>query len=246
VPRASEVRRGLVIRRTPLPSGDVVATLLSPEGKWRAIARRGKRIGGGVARLSLFHDVTVQVLLRPGDELALVTHVALTGALPGLTRPEAYPFAHLLAELADLLTPLDAGVDGAYRLLASGLRGLHGHHDPEAVALAYAWRQLALAGLAPDAAACDRCGAAPDALLPDVARARCRACRTSSTGNGSASDGALVLGEAALRDVARLARGSLSDAIADPPTERAAQWRALRGFVGEQVGIVNAWTSLPC
>lgn len=231
MPSRSVVRRGLVLRRTPLPSGDVIATILSPDGKWRAIARRGKRMGGSLGRLSLFHDVTVQVALRPGDDLALVTQVTLTGALDGLTRPEAYPYAHLLAELADLLNPIDLDAENAHRLLASGLRGLHEHHDPEAVGLAYAWRQLALAGLAPDVAACERCGGEPEALLIAAGRARCRACR---------GDEGMVLGAAALHDLARLARGSLTSAVTHPPRDRAAQWRALRAYASEHVGVVHA------
>jgi hypothetical protein len=47
-----------------------------------------------------------------------------------LARPEAYPYAHLLAELADVLTVEHPVDDRFYALVASGLRGLHGHDDP--------------------------------------------------------------------------------------------------------------------
>ena len=171
--RRTQVRDAIVLRRSPLPSGDVVATLLSPTGTWRAVVRKGRLPGGNLARLSLFHDVTVQYWRRNDDDLALVTQVQLNGALSGLTRPEAYPYAHLLAELTDALTVDHPVSDRWYALLASGLRGLDVHHDPEAVGLAYAWRLIATAGVAPAVGRCARCGAAPDRLDVADGTARC-------------------------------------------------------------------------
>lgn len=176
--RRYRVDHGIVIRRTVLPSGDVVATLLSETGKWRGIARKGKKLGGSHGRLSLFHDVTVQHYRRRDDDLALVTQVELNGALPRLSDPAVYPYAHLLAELADRLT-VDVHLgEPFYAYLASGLRGLHAHHDPEAVALAYAWRLLAQAGLAPEVRRCVGCGRADGLASFDVARGgmACDAC----------------------------------------------------------------------
>ena len=174
--RRTQVRDALVLRRSPLPSGDVVATLLSPGGTWRAIVRKGRLPGGNLARLSLFHDVTVQFWRRGDDDLALITQVQLNGALAGLARPEAYAFAHLLAELADVLTVQHPVDERFYTMVASGLRGLHAHDDPEAVGLAYAWRLLGLAGIAPDVGACGRCGAPPAYLLVAEGTACCAAC----------------------------------------------------------------------
>ncbi|MBA2665581.1 MAG: recombination protein O N-terminal domain-containing protein, partial [Trueperaceae bacterium] len=151
---------GIILRRSPLPSGDVVVTLLSEHGKWRAVARKGKLPGGNLARLSLFHDVRVQAYRRREDDLAVLTQVTLNGALAGLTRPEVYPYAHVLADLADALS-VDVHVgEDLVRVVTSGLRGVARHHDPDAVALVYAWHLVRLAGLAPRAGPCDRCGAA--------------------------------------------------------------------------------------
>ena len=147
--RRYQVSEGIVIRRRSLPSGDVVATILSQGGKWRGVARKGTIPGGNLGRLSLFHDVTVQSYRRHEQDLAVLTQVQLNGALPNLSRPEIYPLANLLAELADALT---VGVhlgERIYQYLASGLRGLNRSGDPERVAIVFCWRLLQVAGLAP-------------------------------------------------------------------------------------------------
>lgn len=233
--RHTQVRDALVLRRSPLPSGDVVATLLSPNGTWRAVVRKGRLPGGNLARLSLFHDVTVQYWRRRDDDLALVTQVQLNGALPGLARPEAYPYAHLLAELTDVLTVDHPIGDRWYATVASGLRGLAVHHDPEAVALAYAWRLVATAGLAPAVAGCARCGAAPDRLDVADGTARCAAHASEAS-----ADADVRLGADGMVELARLVRGPLGDAVAAPPAERARHWRALRRYVRWHVGEVRA------
>jgi DNA repair protein RecO (recombination protein O) len=255
--RRTQVRDALVLRRSPLPSGDVVATLLSPGGTWRAIARKGRLPGGNLARLSLFHDVTVQFWRRADDDLALITQVQLNGALAGLSRPEAYPYAHLLAELADVLTVQHPVDERFYTLVASGLRGLHGHDDPEAVGLAYAWRLLGLAGIAPDVRACANCGGAPSYLNVAEGTARCAACHATGTKDGlgepregqrpdEGRGGPLFLGEAAIAELDGLVRGPLSAAVHEPPADRAPHWRALRRFVHWHVGEVRALAAVPC
>jgi DNA repair protein RecO (recombination protein O) len=255
--RRTQVRDALVLRRSPLPSGDVVATLLSPGGTWRAIARKGRLPGGNLARLSLFHDVTVQFWRRGDDDLALITQVQLNGALAGLARPEAYPYAHLLAELADVLTVQHPVDERFYSLVASGLRGLHGHDDPEAVGLAYAWRLLGLAGIAPDVRACASCGGPPSYLYVAEGTARCAACHAAAaTGApavprggphpGGSHGGPLFLGEAGVNELDGLVRGPLAAAVHAPPTDRAPHWQALRRFVHWHVGEVRALAVVPC
>ena len=230
----SQVRDALVVRRHPLPSGDLVVTLLSPDGKWRAIARKGRLPGGNLARLSLFHDVTVQAYWRRDDDLPLVTQVRLNGALSGLSRPEVYGYAHLLAELSDQLTTEARGDERCYALLASGLRGLQQHADPEVVGLIYAWRLLREAGFSPRVARCERCGEASAHFLPDQGTSRCEACL------GLDSPRALALGANALADLDRLLRGSLQALISDPPGDRRAAWRALRAFARWHIGTLRS------
>jgi DNA repair protein RecO len=249
--RRTQIRDAIVLRRSPLPSGDVVATLLSPTGTWRAVVRKGRIPGGNLARLSLFHDVTVQFWRRNDDDLALVTQVQLNGALSGLTRPEAYPYAHLLAELTDALTVDHPVSERWYALLASGLRGLDAHHDPEAVGLAYAWRLVATAGMAPDVARCARCGAAPDRLDVADGTARCaeHAPETGAEGAAefggpsvaAASAGAVAyLGFAGMEALSLLVRGPLATAVAEPPSDRPRHWRTLQRYVRWHVGEVRA------
>jgi DNA repair protein RecO (recombination protein O) len=235
--RRTHVRDALVLRRSPLPSGDVVATLLSPAGTWRAVVRKGRLPGGNLARLSLFHDVTVQYWRRRDEDLALITQVRLNGALSGLVRPETYPYAHLLAELTDALTVDHPVSDRWYALVASGLRGLNAHHDPEAVGFAYAWRLVVTAGLAPDVRVCARCGAPPTHLAIEEGTAHC-AQHADPTGRD------VSMGEAGLRELDALLRGPLGAAVASPPHDRHTHWRALHRYVRWHVGEVRSLTTL--
>ena len=235
------VSDALVLRRTPLPSGDVVVTLLSEHGKWRAVARKGRLPGGNLARLSLFHDVTVQAYRRRADDLAVLTQVRLNGALRGLTRPEAYPYAHLLADLADALTVETHVGERLVAVVASGLRGVGSHDDPEAVALAYAWHLLALAGLAPHLhgttpPTCARCDAPATVLASASGTLRC-----DDHGDGPRD---VWLGPEGASDLARAVTGPLRAAVAAPPADRTRAWRALRTYLHEHVGEVRALRTL--
>jgi DNA repair protein RecO (recombination protein O) len=222
-----------------LPSGDLIVTLLSRDGKWRAVARKGRLPGGNMARLSLFHDVTVQAWWRRHDDLPLITQVQLNGALSRLSRPEVYGYAHLLAELSDQLTTEAVGDEPYHSLLASGLRGLQQHDDPEAIALAYSWRLLRLAGYAPQVSACERCGATSSHFLPSEGTSRCAPCV------GLDAPRALALGTEALADLDRLVRGPLAAAVANPPPDRSAAWQALRAFMRWQIGQLRSLEGLP-
>ena len=200
------MQEGVILRRSELPNGDVIVTLLSEASKWRAVARKGKLIGGNLGKLSLFHDVTVQHYTRPNgsDDLALITQVQLNGALPRLSDPAIYPYAHVLAELTDKLA-VDVHLDGGfYEYFTGALRGLSSQPDPERVALIMGWRLLAQAGLAPRTTRCARCGErdleGDDAPTFDAAaggggfrrRARARAgrgCRDRRGGTGRIGEG---------------------------------------------------------
>lgn len=228
------VADGLVIKRQALPSGDVIVTLLGREGKWRAVARKGKLPGGNVGRLSLFHDVTVQFYRRQEDDLALLTQVQLNGALPGLTEPTAYPYAHLLCELADALT-VDVHLESrVYDYLTSALRGLASHHDTELVTLLYAWRLLGVAGLAPRVDACIACGSAGPLVAFDVEAGglTCADCRAGRALQGAAAD-----------ELARLVAGPMSAALATDYPDRRGQWRLLEAYVAYHVHDLRSFAA---
>lgn len=222
------VADGLVIKRQPLPSGDLVVTLLGRQGKWRAVARKGTLPGGNLGRLSLFHDVTVQFYRRQEEDLALLTQVQLNGALPRLSETGTYPYAHLLCELADALT-VDVHLEArVYDYLASALRGLASHHDPELVALLYSWRLLGVAGLAPRVRACVACGAEAQAPLValDVA-AGGLTCAEHRSGP--------ALGAATAHELQLLVSGPMGAALAAPVPARDQHWRLLEEHVNYHV-----------
>lgn len=153
------VREGIVIRRTVLPNGDLIVSLLSETGKWQGLAKKGSRLGGNLSRLSLFHDVTVQYYHKQPDSLAILTQVQLNGALAKLSLPAVYPFAHVLAELADKLT-VDVHIgENLYHYLTSALRGLCSHPQVSQLALVYAWKMIQQAGFSPRLSHCIHCGA---------------------------------------------------------------------------------------
>ena len=233
--RRYTVTDGIVIRRMPLPSGDMVVTLISEHGKWRAVARKGRLPGGNLGKLSLFHDVTVQYYRRKEEDLALLTQVQLNGALPRLVAPSVYPYANLLAELVDRLT-VDVHLgESIHSLLASGLRGLNRHHDPEHVGLLYAWRLLGIAGLAPLLDRCQRCGAGQDLVSFDVAAGglTCGRCTSGS-----------YVGPEVVDELRDLVARSAKTAIVRRPHDSSLHWRLLAQYVGYHVGELHSLSAV--
>ena len=229
------VNDGIVIRRHALPSGDVIVTLFSEAGKWRGKAKQGKRLGGNLGKLSLFHDVTVQHYRRGDDDLSLITQVQLNGALPKLSDPAVYPYAHVLAELLDKLT-VDVHVgEEMYTYFASGLRGLNQHADPEAVALVYAWRLLQQAGLSPSVTRCAVCGADPVGTTFDVASGglTCAACNAGIT-----------LPDEVVDDLVTLLTGTVRGAFEAALVNRHLHWTLLQRYTAYHVGEVRSLGSL--
>ena len=231
---------GIVLRRNALPSGDVVVTLFSEHGKKQVIARKGKLPGGNLGKLSLFHDVTVQHYSRTPNEgeLSLITQVQLNGALPRLSEPDIYPYAHVLAELADKLAT-DVNVEGQlYSYFVSGLRGLTQHPDPELVALVMSWRLLAQAGLAPRLGRCARCGEA-DLVGADTFDIAAGGLSCVRCGSG------LRLETSVRDDLVTLHRLSVSEALERPFEARRSHWALLSRYLEYHVGRVRSLGLLP-
>lgn len=220
-----------MLRRLELPSGDVIVTLLSEDGKWRGVARKGKLVGGNLGKLSLFHDVTVQHYRRKDEDLALITQVQLNGALPKLSDPSIYPYAHVLADITDKLT-VDVHLgERIYSYLASGLRGLVQHSDPEAVALVMSWRLLAQAGLAPRLTRCARCGERDVSNTFDIASGgmTCEACGVGLNLSARLADDLWAIHQRPVREV-----------LAEPLGERPAHWNLLSRYLSYHVGEVES------
>ena len=229
------VTDGIVIRRHALPSGDVIVTLFGEGGKWRGRAKKGKRVGGNIGKLSLFHDVTVQHYRKGEDDLAFVTQVQLNGALPNLSSPKVYPYAHVLAELLDKLS-VDVHVgEEMYSYLASGLRGLNAHPDAEAVALVYAWKLLQQAGLAPRVTRCAICGSNDLGNKFDAAAGglTCERCNIGMT-----------LMPDVVNDLITFHTGTVRQSLALPLTERTLHWTLLHRYTAYHVGDLKSLAAL--
>ena len=228
-------RSGVVIRRRVLPAGDIIVTLLTPQGKLKAIARGGVR-GPLSSRLNLFHHVGVQIYQTPQSDLATVKQAVLEGALPRLAEPERYAFAHLMAEFADALFQEGEFSEQAFDLFAGALRGVAFQPDPEWVALVMSYKLLGLAGIMPQTARCARCGA-PEPAHPDPLGGQllCGSCAALPPYPPETLD---FLRQAVRRSV----RASMDQPV--PPGQRPALWRALERFVTVQVGGVQSWRQL--
>lgn len=230
-----QVSEGIVIRRGQLPNGDVMVTLFSDHGKWRAVVRKGKRLGGNAGRLSLFHDVTVQSYRKGDEDLSIITQVQLNGALPGLAKPEVYPYAHVLAELVDKLS-VDVHVgEQMYSYLASGLRGLNQSADPEAVTIVYAWKLLQQAGLSPRVTRCSVCGAKDVGNRFDVGSGglSCASCNVG-----------MLLSAEAVNDLQRIHTGTVREALEPPPHERSLHWAVLSRYTQYHVAELRSLLGL--
>lgn len=227
-------RAGIVLRRHATPAGDLILTVLAPDGKLRAIARGGAR-GKRAPRLNLFQHIVFQTYERPGNDLPTLTQVGLEGALPTLVEPARYPYAHLLAELADRLWQENDHVGQAgFELLSGGLRGIAHHGDPDRVALVIAWKLLALHGLSPRVRRCAETGDTTRLTHFDAPAGRVTAARVAR---------GLPVGEAAVDELGFIQRGTVREALADPlePEAREGLWRALEGYARHHVGELQVW-----
>lgn len=220
-----------MIRRHVTPAGDIIVTLLTPQGKIKAIARGGVR-GPLSSALNLFHHVAVQLYQTPQADLGTVRQAALEGALPTLSEPERYPYAHLLAELSDQLFQEGEFSETAFDLFAGGLRGVSRHPDPEWVGLVMSYKLLGLAGFVPRVARCAHCDEA-DPAHPDPLGGQLLCSRCAS--QPPHSEPVLTFMRQVLRQSVRaLMEHPLEDA------DRDAAWRALERFVAVQVGTVRS------
>jgi DNA repair protein RecO (recombination protein O) len=212
---------GIVIRRHEMTNGDVIVTLLSNHGKWRAKAKKGKKLGGNLGKLSLFHDVTAQYYKKADEDIVLLTQVQLNGALPRLSQPNVYPYAHILAELVDNLTVDHQHDQELYNYFASSLRGINQHTDAEVITIVYIWKLLQQAGLSPRLKRCT-CGKSTMSLKFDIAAGglSCQDCNIGFT-----------LNESVIEDLQTIHYQPLKQAIESPLSDRALHWSLLQRYI---------------
>ena len=225
------------MRRHVTPKGDVLLTVLTPEGKVRVAARSGAS-GPRSPKLNLFQHITFQTYERPGQDMATLTQVSLEGALPGLSRPDCYPYAHLLAELVDKLWQTNDRVgEAAFKLISGAFRGLVRHDDPDRVALTFSWKILAASGLFPRLGACVHTGKT-EALT-----------RFDALEGGAVSKDVprgLDVGEDTLLELALIGGSTVREALEDPmdPRVREMLWLSLEAYTRAHVADLRTWEAL--
>ena len=179
--------------------------------------------------------MSVQYYRKKDEDLAVITQVQLNGALPRLSDPDVYPYAHVLAELIDQLS-VDVHVgEQSYAYLASGLRGLNQAADPEAVAIVYAWKLLQQAGLAPRVTRCVICNQATISHRFDVA-AGGFSCANCATG--------MPVTESTLSDLVTIMTGTVRQALACELIEREQHWLILMRYCAFHVADLRSLASL--
>jgi DNA repair protein RecO (recombination protein O) len=216
---------GIVIRRHEMTNGDVIVTLPSNHGKWRAKAKKGKKLGGNLGKLSLFHDVTTQYYKKADEDIVLLTQVQLNGALPHLSEPGIYPYAHILAELVDSLSVDHQHDEQLYSYFASGLRGLNQHEDAEGIAIIYAWKLLQQAGFYPRVKRCV-CGKSTMSQKFDIA-AGGMSCQDCNVG--------ITLTQDVIDDLHQILPSSLKQATQHVLHEKPLHWTLLHRYISYHI-----------
>lgn len=230
-------RSGIVLKRFKSPNGDVILSLLTPEGKIKGICRAGAKTHNA-SRLNLFQHLTVQTLERPNNELLTFTELVLEGALPGLTKPEVYPFAHFLAELADkLYQESDFIGQAGFELFSGGLRGLVRHDDPDRVTLVIAWKLLGAHGLFPRVSACLDTGSMDDLTHFDALRGGVT-CASVARGQRVGVDATTELHRIAVGTVREILDSDLE------PAAREGVWAMLEAYLAVHVGALKSLGAL--
>lgn len=233
---------GIVLRRYTLPSSDIVLHIFTPRGKIRLIARGGAR-GQDCSKLNLFQHVSVQTYTQPNQDLLRLTQVTLEGALPKLSEPQLYPYAHLIAELTDQLSLENEQAEHTFELLASALRGLCFHPDPAWVAWVMFGKLLGFSGFMPRLARCPHLQALPSVDdWPDtvyfVAEHGDICCKTCGSGLILSAEAASYLLTFYQHTVRQLMERPL------PNPQRPSLWRIWEAYSRLHVAELRAWSSL--
>ena len=226
---------GIVIKRDSLPNGDVIISLFNQFGKLQAIAKKGNKLGGNIARMNLFNDLSVQYVKKDAKSLAILTQVQLNGSLSKLSSPKSYIYAHILAELVDKLTVDHFSDMQMYSYLASGLRGLSEYEDAETIAIIYAWKIIQQAGFAPRVKQCSICASKDlgNKFNLNSGGITCKKC-----------DSGILISAEVLDYLQFLFNTTIRDMLEHKLTKRSEHWRLLRDYCGYHIAELQSFESL--
>jgi DNA repair protein RecO (recombination protein O) len=140
---------GILVGRRATPSGDLLLSVVTPQGALQMVARRAQRPSGRSGRLSLFHHLSFQIYQKPGSDWPTLTQAELVGRLGTLEQPQRFACAAFLGELAYRLASPEVAAR-VWPLLVSGLKGIARQPDSRVPLIWAGWRILQAAGLAPN------------------------------------------------------------------------------------------------
>jgi DNA repair protein RecO (recombination protein O) len=149
----------IVLRRRPLGEADQILTLLSRErGKISAVAKGARKTQSKFgARLDFFNRAIIT--LHAGRSLEIVTGASsVGGAWERIVEPDAFAFASYVAAAIDDLCESGMAVPELFDVVRETHEALSAGISPGAIAAAVDLHVLAALGLAPELAACARCG----------------------------------------------------------------------------------------
>ncbi|HKW45338.1 MAG TPA: DNA repair protein RecO [Candidatus Eremiobacteraceae bacterium] len=149
----------IVLRRRPLGESDRILTLLSRErGKLSAVAKGVRRTQSKFgARLDFFNRAIIT--LHSGRSLDVVTGASsVGGAWERIVEPDAFAFASYVAAAVDDLCEPGMATPELFDVVCRTHDALAAGITPGAIAAAVDLHLLAALGIAPELAACARCG----------------------------------------------------------------------------------------
>jgi len=184
-------REGIVLRQLSYGEADRILTIITPEGKVRALAKGVRRpTSRKSAHLGRF--ARSRIMFAQGRNLEIVIQAESRETFEGLRHDlERFAYASYVGELTDRVSQEDEANQALYDLLLDTLRWLDREEDLALGTRFFEVRLLGAAGLRPELFTCVSCRARIEErtnfLSPELGGMLCPDCRRADAGAAAAS-----------------------------------------------------------
>lgn len=153
-------REGIVLRQLDYGEADRILTIITPEGKVRAMAKGIRRaVSRKAGHLGLF--TRSQMMLAQGRNLDIVTQAQSLEEFEGIRGDlERFYYASYVGELADRISQEEEENRGLYTFFLTALRWLNEERDLALGTRLFEVRLLGASGFQPTLFTCVACGGA--------------------------------------------------------------------------------------